>query len=268
MKRQNGYTNTESGNQNRIARGEKVYFRPHGFRTEFLFPVHEPLILITPHAMAQMTAYVEIARDEIGWLGTVRRDGDIFLIDKIFLVEQRVTGTTTELSPDGLIKLSETLLNQGQEGLDDYNALRFWGHSHVHMDTNPSGKDDQTMQSFRTEGVDWFVRGIANKRGRLEFTIELFDLDTTIVDVPWRVATLVSEEIKVRATQEIKEKVTSPGLFSGYSNNSWANRNLAPQIQPPPLVTESSSQPEPLVPPDQTVIEQQGQQEAQEAHLL
>lgn len=163
---------------------------PHSFspRVQFLSGTRTPRVLISPIAYKRMQLYIELARKEVGWLGTITRlpDGD-FLIDETFLLEQEVTPTETELSVEGQNALVNELLVKGDEGLEQVNQLRFWGHSHVRMGTSPSNTDERTMERWQTEGLPWAVRGIFNKLGRAEFTIYLYEQGYRICDAPWAV---------------------------------------------------------------------------------
>ena len=94
-----------------------------------------PRIIVSRQAYAQMNLSVEIAKEEVGWMGTVKRqeNGD-FLIEKCFLFSQKVHPTETEISNEGFSELSMELLDgvlEGDEANWDVNKLRFWGHSHV-----------------------------------------------------------------------------------------------------------------------------------------
>lgn len=161
---------------------------PHFFSPKPELLGRSPRVLISPEAYKRMLLYVEIAQKEVGWLGTVTRlaNGD-FHIDATFLIEQEVTSVETELSVEGLNKLVFELMAKGDEGLEQVNRLRFWGHSHVRMGTSPSGTDERTMDRFGSEGLPWYVRGIFNKLGRGSFTIYFYELGFRINDAPWAV---------------------------------------------------------------------------------
>lgn len=148
-----------------------------------------PRVLITPDAYRLMSLYIEIADKEVGWLGTAERTaGGDFLIDNVFLLEQEVSRVETELSIDGQEKLAiELIEGRGEEGIALSNRLKFWGHSHVRMQTQPSGTDERTMVRFGEDGHQWYLRGIFNKLGRAEFTIYLYETGIRIIDAPWAV---------------------------------------------------------------------------------
>lgn len=171
-------------------------FKAHSFRPRAELLGRTPRVLISPDAYKRMCLYVEIGALEVGWLGTVTRtkNGD-FLIGTTYLLQQDVSPTETILSVDGINALAMSLCEQGEEGMKALSSLRFWGHSHVRMGTSPSGTDEQTMDRFGTEGHEWYVRGIFNKRGRAEFTIYLFDKGLRINDAPWDVFDPVKNQV-------------------------------------------------------------------------
>ncbi|MBY0547647.1 MAG: hypothetical protein K2W95_10160 [Candidatus Obscuribacterales bacterium] len=161
---------------------------PHAFRPVAELIAASPTIYLSADAFRRMLLFVEIAGKEVGWLGTAEQvAGGDFLIDKVFLLEQEVTATETELSVDGQNKLVMELIEQGDQGLELANRLRFWGHSHVRMGTWPSFTDERTMERFGREGLPWYIRGIFNKYGRADFAIHYYDKGYRIKDVPWAV---------------------------------------------------------------------------------
>ena len=171
----------------RFANGDHP-FHPHRFATRWEPLSSGPLVLVTPAAYKSMLLYVNIASKEVGWLGTVSERGDgTFLIEEVFLLEQEVTNSQTELSTAGQDQLVCELLENGAEGMRKANNLRFWGHSHVRGRTFPSSTDDNTMKRFGEEGYPFFIRGIFNKLGEARFTIYLYRQGVKIWDAPWAV---------------------------------------------------------------------------------
>lgn len=165
-------------------------------------------VLISKEAYERMWHFVDVADDEVGWLGTVKelpRGG--FLIEEVFLLHQEVTGATTEISEEGVSRLADELLRR-EDGLEAVNKLRFWGHSHVMMGTSPSYQDERQMDMFRDNDCEWFIRAILNKRGRMEIDIFYFDSQIMFKDVPWIVYNPVTQEIREEILAEFGEKVT------------------------------------------------------------
>lgn len=151
-----------------------------------------PEIYISNKALAQMKAYTDNCSDEIGWLGTaVRTSKTEYVIEEMFLFKQEVHSTTTEINPEGLQEFAEELLQQ-ENGMDVWNNIKVWGHSHVNMDTFASGQDDAQMNVFSKIGHDWFIRIITNKKGSLK--LDLYNYETGVVfkNLDWQI--LYSEE--------------------------------------------------------------------------
>lgn len=146
-----------------------------------------PRVGITSEALAKMSIYVDECSDEIGWLGTAHKNEqqNTILIDDVYLFDQDVHGTTTEITPEGLSQFAEELLTMGEEGMEIWNNLRMWGHSHVNMGVTPSGQDNTQMNTFKEGGHEWFIRLIANKQG--EMKLDLYDYKHGIIftDLQW-----------------------------------------------------------------------------------
>ena len=168
-------------------------FKPHPFQPRIAQYRQRPMpkIVIAREAYAKMWLYVDIASEEVGWMGTAEQTADgNFFISQVWLLKQEVTGVETEMSNEGLSELATELLNNGEQGLKDWDNLRFWGHSHVRMGTSPSGTDQRTMQMLEEAQHPWFIRGILNKLGRIEFTLYLYEENLVVEDARWTVEPL------------------------------------------------------------------------------
>lgn len=209
-----------------------------------IHPENVPYVAISRDALNKMYLYTKECTDEIGWLGTVEylRDDNCYYITDTYLFEQQVHSTTTEITPEGLAKFGEQLLMQ-PDGVEIWNSIRMWGHSHVNMAVNPSGQDDSQMLQFGKNGNDYFIRLICNKKGELR--VDVYDYDNNIAykDLQWYVhepeevqqllheierleslieaqTTQAVKELEVGIKGEIKEKVSKLVYASkgGYLN--------------------------------------------------
>ncbi|MBX9686179.1 MAG: hypothetical protein K2X27_05725 [Candidatus Obscuribacterales bacterium] len=180
-------------------------FNPHSFHPEarFLpgraFQQGTPKIIMSRRAYTLMAIYVELGSQEVGWMGTAYRQPDgNFRIEDVFLFKQTVSPTQTKISGEGISELSmQLVMTQGDAGIEACNNLRFWGHSHVNMDTHPSGTDEATMVKrsfgrsdlfcFQNDHVPFAIRGIFNKRGKAYFSLFLYEEGLRIDDVEWDV---------------------------------------------------------------------------------
>lgn len=210
---------------------DKTAFVPHSFSSEVRLlprrgPTRLPKIILSQQAYAQMCVYVEESDEEVGWLGTaIRRENGDIAIEKVFLFKQTVSPTETEISTEGIAELAAEFIGSGEAGMEDWNNMRFWGHSHVRMGTSPSPTDENTMvrssQSsgpllcFQDTDYDFAVRGIFNKFGRAQFSIFLYSERLRIDDAEWTLADKVAgPEIAARHdpvdTVDVSESAGEP----------------------------------------------------------
>lgn len=152
-----------------------------------------PVIMFNPDALIKMQLFIENCTDEIGWLGTAYKEKDCIFVDDMYLFEQEVHSTTTEITPEGLADFAEALLKQ-ENGFEIWNNIKVWGHSHVNMGVSPSGQDNQQMEKFVEGGHDWFIRIIANKKGDIKVDLYEYKLGITYINLPWDVAISKDEE--------------------------------------------------------------------------
>lgn len=202
-----------------------------------------PKIIISKEAMTKMMLFIEGCTEEIGWLGTATKYKNNYYIEDVTLFEQEVHGTTTEITPDGLAKFGEEIL-QLEDGVDIWNNLKVWGHSHVRMAVSPSAQDNKQMETFAEGGHDWFIRIIGNKDGDLKIDIYNYELGIIYNDLRYKVVSTkeemdIEEEIlklkerletlqiaylnerKTAVDQEIKEKVKKKTYVT---TTTWAGR--------------------------------------------
>lgn len=122
-----------------------------------------PRIFITPEALEKMRILVGHSQKEIGWLSSVQRRGNDYIIDDLFIISQQVDTTTCEITEEGLCNFAQEIAEL-ENGADLWNSIKVWGHSHVNMGTSPSSQD-QTQFKFFAKDNDWFIMLIANKGG-------------------------------------------------------------------------------------------------------
>jgi hypothetical protein len=186
---------------------------PHNFQERLILRGGQPTILLTPNVYQDMCQLVKLVKNEIGWLGAVEKIDNNFLIKEIFLFDQTVDYVANVISADAMIAWADKLTDERPDGMEILNSVRFWGHSHVDMATSPSFRDDDQMKVFAKSCDDFFIRGIANRLGRLEFTLYLFPEKVEIHDCAWSIH--IPEADPTRKThwqKEIKEKVREKKL--------------------------------------------------------
>lgn len=182
-----------------------------------------PKVYISDGAMIKMKYYIDGCDDEIGWMGTASMNKHGYYIEDVLLFEQDVHSTTTEITPEGLGEFAEELLKQ-EDGVEIWNTIKVWGHSHVNMSTSASGQDDEQMEVFSDNGHDWFIRIIANKKGEMQ--VDVYDFDTGIIYYNVEYLHLMSQkeiditnQIKVLEKEledirDVQEKAISKGIKS------------------------------------------------------
>ena len=98
-----------------------------------LISAFAPFLLISTDALNKMRLYVEQCEDEIGWLGTIDElENNTYHLTDVYLFKQQVHATTTEITSEGLTDFAEEILEL-PDGMDIWNSIRAWGHSHVNM---------------------------------------------------------------------------------------------------------------------------------------
>lgn len=130
-------------------------------------------LIFTPEAYIKMIALVEKFSTEIAWHGLARRDGENrYLIYDIQVYPQTVTGATVTTDQE---KYQMWLFQHDDE---EFNAIRFQGHSHVNMGTSPSGVDtnlyDRIVQQLGDQ--DFYIFVIWNKKNSK--WINIYDMAT------------------------------------------------------------------------------------------
>lgn len=178
--------------------------RPNTNPTLKVRHTHVPKVFISNTALRKMSVYVDEApgQDEIGWLGTAYREGNEFLINDVFLFRQEVHGTTTEITPEGLAEFAEELLQQ-PNGVEIWNNLKMWGHSHVNMGITPSGQDNSQMEAFSNVGHDFFIRLICNKKGEMGIDVYLYEEGLEFHNAPWETYIEEEDEVAVQFDEQI-----------------------------------------------------------------
>ncbi len=213
-----------------------------------------PELYIHNDAMNKMEEYIRQSDLEIGWLGCATKEDGNYYIEDVFLFKQEVHSTTTEITTEGLNEFAMEIL-QEENGMEKWNNMRVWGHSHVNMSTHPSSQDESQMDLFLENTNEFFIRIIANKKG--DYNISIYDYEVGICyekvpysiyydkDVEQTVKTISnqinilktrleelvspSKEMIEGITQEIKDKVkkktytnakgnTKYGAYQGYYN--------------------------------------------------
>jgi len=130
-------------------------------------PTRIPDIVIKGDVYRKICAYGDLCNSEISALGSVIIDGDRIIVDDIFLFDQVVTGTSTDISSESISMFICDYIKRGK----DPSTLKFWWHSHVNMGVFWSGTDTGTIDRFSS---DWMISMVTNKKGELKLRLDLF----------------------------------------------------------------------------------------------
>lgn len=135
----------------------------------------KPKVIFTKDAWIKIKTLVDRADGEIGWNGTVVRDGNTFKVTDIYVYPQKVTAATVTCDE---LETAQWLMKLEPEV---FSKLRFQAHSHVNMGVTPSGTDNTMYEKYLTNLADddFYIFMIFNKKN--EFYIEINDNVTNCV---------------------------------------------------------------------------------------
>jgi hypothetical protein len=135
----------------------------------------KPKVIISSKAYLKIKSLVSKADGEVGWNGSVVRDGNTFTIEDIFVYPQTVTSATVTCDE---METAKWLMSLPSEV---FNKLRFQGHSHVNMGISPSGVDTTMYEKYLQNlgDDDFYIFMIFNKKD--DYYIEINDNHTNII---------------------------------------------------------------------------------------
>lgn len=126
-----------------------------------------PRIFVTPEAYFKIMEYARQCQYEISWFSRVYNEQNCYVILDAMLLDQTVTGASAEFSEEELSNFMVSTIKD--KGIDFFNEIKCWGHSHVKMPTSPSGQDLKQILEFNEQ--DYYIMLIVNKyeEAHLEF---------------------------------------------------------------------------------------------------
>ena len=155
-------------------------------------------------------------------------DAQHYLIKDILVYPQKVTAATVAATDDygpWLMELPD----------DTFNHLRFQWHSHVNMNTSPSGVDDNWYETLLKDVEDFYIFMITNKRN--EHFINVYDVtENLIYETSDITVTVVAEDncdIFNWAQSQMKEHLEEPvkpasTYASYYDHHPYSNLGQTP----------------------------------------
>jgi len=106
-------------------------------------------VVLVKEAFEQLFGWAYATSLEISCLGSVNRQGNRFFIDKFYLLRQSGSFGQTELDPEAVEGLMESLLAGGKS--QEAQSLKCWAHSHPGMDVFWSTTDERTCQLLASD---------------------------------------------------------------------------------------------------------------------
>jgi proteasome lid subunit RPN8/RPN11 len=186
---------------------------------QFSVSVSEDLkVILTREAFAQLFGYVYATEMEVSCLGDVVQEGSVFKITKFYLLKQAGSPAHTEMLPEAVAELAESIHKTGETC-----QLRAWAHSHPGMGLFWSQTDEATC---RTLVSDYLISLVVGKGFSVRCRIDLSGpIALTLDHVPVLYETAIDETLLKTCREEVKQKLSAASplgmLFEdGYSLNS------------------------------------------------
>lgn len=131
------------------------------------------MIRYSPLAYLRMKKLVDFFSSEVGWYGLIekRSDNEYYIYD-VLVPRQQVDGAKVDTDDDDMLEFFGNLTDEQADN------MFFQAHSHVNMDTLPSGTDCQNQMDILSNipgHHGFYLFQIWNKRG--DINSFLYDLD-------------------------------------------------------------------------------------------
>lgn len=182
---------------------------------------------LPPDILSELMFYVWSVKDEVGGLGLLsfdEKENDIF-VQELYLIEQTVHSTETDVLAKGIDQLYQDLIAKGED--DKVQFINFWWHSHVDMGASFSSIDDECM---RTWPGKYLVSLVINKRSEMKAMLMTrtpvlicgdIDVKVNWLDVYDRDVLEADIEAKVKTKPKSTAVVYSGGNGKEIQNNGF-----------------------------------------------
>lgn len=175
--------------------------------------IARPGVYIHPKALEKLDLYIQGCKEEISGIGTVRQVGRDFVIDEVFLLEQEVTGGTTDIDDDAIAKFLVEWIGRDRDPLE----LKLWWHSHCNFSTFWSSTDNSTIEKFQN---GWMISVVGNHARDWKTRLDVFaPLRITLDALTLRAQTAVDPKVKALVEIEIAAKVTKKTYTTVYAGS-------------------------------------------------
>ena len=190
---------------------------------QFSVSVSEDLkVILTKEAFAQLFGYVYATEMEVSCLGNVVQEGSVFKITKFYLLKQTGSPAHTEMLPEAVAELAESIHKAGQPC-----QLRVWVHSHPGMALFWSQTDEATC---RTLVSDYLISLVVGKGFSVRCRIDLSGpIGLTLDHVPVLYETDIDEALLKSYREEVKEKLSASSGLGMLFEDGYDFHSLFPQ---------------------------------------
>jgi len=166
-------------------------------------------IYLSIAAYQKMRLWVEMAKGEISWLGSVSElkypDGsfEAFLIEDIHLLKQTCTSVNTALDDQSVGQFLTEMVMRNQ----DTSKIKAWLHSHATMKCFWSNIDEDCISNLANSS--YVISIVTNKDGDILARIDIFKpFHITVNEVVVDIYYPADDSLKKHCRKEFKEKVT------------------------------------------------------------
>ncbi len=166
-------------------------------------------VYLSIQAYQKMRLWVEMAKGEISWLGSVSelkdQDGifEAFLIEDIHLLKQTCSSANTVLDDQSVGQFLTEMVMKNQ----DTSKIKAWIHSHASMKCFWSNIDEECIRNLANSS--YVISIVTNKDGDILARVDVFKpfhitVSEAVVDIYYP----ADEQLKKLCRKEFKEKVT------------------------------------------------------------
>jgi proteasome lid subunit RPN8/RPN11 len=176
-------------------------------------------IQLTLEAAQRLRTFVSLAPYEISGLGSVTRDGNVFLVDRVYLLEQECSYAETTLDDKAL---RDFVIEGEKEEPGFSEGINLWFHSHADMGCFWSETDNATVERLKNES--FLVSLVLNKKGDVRARIDTWEpLRVTLDKVPVKIEFPNNDLAHEECVKEFEDKVKTRSYASykpryGYSD--------------------------------------------------
>lgn len=168
----------------------------------------EPKVVLTREAFNQLFGYACSTQLEICCLGSVKREGATFTVERFYLLEQAAGIASTELDEEALADFVSALLQEGRG--EEASRIKCWAHSHPKMELFWSKTDDETCRTLLSDYLVSIVVGQSfNARCRIDIG---GPVPITLDNVPLSLEFELDEGVLEQYRKEVDEKLV-PRMF-------------------------------------------------------